>query len=245
MAHQSEAPVVIKKYANRRLYNTGTSTYVTLEDLAQMVKSGVDFLVVDAKSGEDITRNVLTQIIFDAESKGPNLLPITFLRQLIRFYGDSMQRLVPSYLEHSLATLTREQEKFRIYLNSSIGAAALEAMEEQARRNMEVFQRSMRMFMPFGTGESGRAGERASESETETTDPPAQAARRQAPPSAEELDEMRAQLRLMQSRIDHLVAERAADGEPRPDETSASDASESEDHGEDAPAPAKRSAAGD
>src|SRR5581483_2668180 len=107
-------PVTIKKYANRRLYNTGTSTYVTLEDLATMVKRGEDFVVFDAKTSEDITRSVLTQIIFEQEGKeGQNLLPITFLRQLIRFYGDSLQALVPSYLELSLARLTGEQQKFR------------------------------------------------------------------------------------------------------------------------------------
>src|SRR5579862_8974316 len=111
---KSQEPVIIKKYANRRLYNTGTSTYVTLEDLAVMVKSGEDFIVYDAKSGEDITRSVLTQIIFEQENKaGQNLLPITFLRQLIRYYGDSMQMLVPRYLEVSIESFAREQEKFR------------------------------------------------------------------------------------------------------------------------------------
>ena len=111
---KSETPTTIKKYANRRLYNTGTSTYVTLEDLAAMVKEGEDFLVYDAKTGEDITRSVLAQIIFEQENKaGQNLLPTTFLRQLIRFYGDSMQMVVPKYLEQSIATLTQEQEKFR------------------------------------------------------------------------------------------------------------------------------------
>src|SRR6186713_1984452 len=111
MATKSEGPVTIKKYANRRLYNTGTSTYVTLEDLATMVKNGEDFAVFDAKSGEDITRSVLTQIIFEQENKegGQNLLPINFLRQLIRFYGDSMQMMVPRYLEVSIDSLTREQ----------------------------------------------------------------------------------------------------------------------------------------
>src|ERR1700690_3023988 len=108
MAKDKE-PITIKKYANRRLYNTGTSSYVTLEDLADMVKSGEDFTVVDAKSGDDITRTVLTQIIFEQENKGQNLLPITFLRQLIRFYGDSSQMLVPRYLEMSVENLTREQ----------------------------------------------------------------------------------------------------------------------------------------
>src|SRR5216110_3951991 len=111
---KSDHPITIKKYANRRLYNTGTSTYVTLEDLAAMVKGGEDFIVYDAKTGEDITRQVLAQIIFEQENKeGQSLLPITFLRQLIRFYGDSMQMLVPSYLEFTIGRLASEQAKFR------------------------------------------------------------------------------------------------------------------------------------
>src|SRR6266498_3390199 len=117
---KSDQPTTIKKYANRRLYNTGTSTYVTLEDLAAMVKEGEDFLVYDAKTGDDITRSVLAQIIFEQENKaGQNLLPTTFLRQLIRFYGDSMQMVVPKYLEQSIDTLTREQEKFRKQLTNT------------------------------------------------------------------------------------------------------------------------------
>src|SRR5437667_6037296 len=145
---KSESPVTIKKYANRRLYNTGTSTYVTLEDLASMVKSGEDFVVYDAKSGDDITRSVLTQIIFEQENKeGQNLLPITFLRQLIRFYGDSMQMLVPRYLEISLESLTREQEKFREQMASAFGGFG--PMEEMVRRNMEMFEQAFGMFAPF------------------------------------------------------------------------------------------------
>src|SRR5687767_15839686 len=106
-------PTVIKKYANRRLYHTGTSTYVTLEDLARMVKDGEDFTVTDAKTGEDITRAVLGQIIFEQESRGQHLLPIAFLRQLIRFYGDQMQTLLPSYLESSLRNFSTNQEALR------------------------------------------------------------------------------------------------------------------------------------
>ena len=125
---KSEEPITIKKYANRRLYNTGTSTYVTLEDLATMVKDGEDFVVYDAKTGEDITRSVLTQIIFEQENKeGQNLLPITFLRQLIRFYGDSMQMLVPRYLEFSIESLTSEQDKFREQMAQAFGSAAASA----------------------------------------------------------------------------------------------------------------------
>jgi polyhydroxyalkanoate synthesis repressor PhaR len=143
-------PTVIKKYANRRLYHTGTSTYVTLEDLAGMVRQGEDFVVFDAKSGEEITRSVLTQIIFEQENKeGQNLLPVTVLRQLIRFYGDSLQALVPSYLEFSMANLAREQQKLREQMAQAFGPAAFHAMEEQVRTNMGFFTEAMRMFSPF------------------------------------------------------------------------------------------------
>jgi polyhydroxyalkanoate synthesis repressor PhaR len=144
-----QEPVTIKKYANRRLYNTGTSAYVTLEDLAVMVKSGEDFVVYDAKTGEEITRSVLTQIIFEQEGKGgQNLLPINFLRQLIRFYGDSMQLLVPRYLETSLSHFTQEQEKFREQMGKTFNLPGLGIMEEQVKRNMEMFQRAFTMFLP-------------------------------------------------------------------------------------------------
>jgi len=148
-------PTVIKKYANRRLYHTGTSTYVTLDDLAGMVKGGEDFVVFDAKTGEEITRSVLAQIIFEQEGKsGQNLLPITFLRQLIRYYGDSMQALVPSYLEFSLQTLSQNQQKFREQLSTTFGqnpfgGAAFTAMDEQAQKNMAMFREALRMFTPF------------------------------------------------------------------------------------------------
>jgi len=160
--NKSDNPVIIKKYANRRLYNTGTSTYVTLEDLAAMVKKGEDFAVYDAKTGEDITRSVLTQIIFEQENKegGQNLLPITFLRQLIRFYGDSMQMLVPRYLEVSIESLTREQEKFRHQMAQAFGVGAFTSLEEQVRRNMDMFERAFAMFAPFARRE-GAAGEAA------------------------------------------------------------------------------------
>jgi polyhydroxyalkanoate synthesis repressor PhaR len=185
---KSEEPVVIKKYANRRLYNTGTSTYVTLEDLAGMVKTGEDFIVYDAKSGEDITRSVLTQIIFEQENKGgQNLLPITFLRQLIRFYGDSMQMLVPRYLEVSIESLTREQEKFRHQLSHAFGAGPFAPLEDQVRRNMEMFERAFAMFMPFARREAANA-------EAEKT--PAA--------SGGEIDDLKRQLDEMQKRIEKL-----------------------------------------
>lgn len=161
-----QQPITIKKYANRRLYNTGSSTYVTLEDLAEMVKKGHDFVVFDAKSGDEITRSVLAQIIFEQEAKvGQSLLPITFLRQLIRFYGDSMQMLVPSYLEFSLDRLTADQQKFRDQMTSAWGGKAavhanvFEAVEEQTRKNMNMFRQALAMFNPFvpKTGEESRA----------------------------------------------------------------------------------------
>ncbi|MGL4440761.1 MAG: polyhydroxyalkanoate synthesis repressor PhaR [Bosea sp. (in: a-proteobacteria)] len=156
-------PTVIKKYANRRLYHTGTSSYVTLEDLALLVRNGEEFLVYDAKSGDDITRSVLAQIIFEEESKtGQNLLPIAFLRQLIRFYGDSMQVLVPRYLEMSMDSLTKEQHTFRDQLSTTFGAnafgaKAMEAMEAQTRTNMKIFSDAMRIFTPFVPGAAGDA----------------------------------------------------------------------------------------
>ncbi len=157
---KSEGPVTIKKYANRRLYNTGTSTYVTLEDLAVMVKNGEDFAVSDAKTGEDITRSVLVQIISEQENKegAQNLLPVNFLRQLIRFYGDSMQMLVPRYLETSINSLTRDQQKFRDQMSQAFGVSPFGALDETVRRNMEVFQRAFSMFTPFARREEEEYG---------------------------------------------------------------------------------------
>lgn len=145
-----KAPTVIKKYANRRLYHMGTSTYVTLEDLAAMVRAGDDFVVTDAKSGDDITRSVLAQIMFEQESKvGQNLLPTTFMRQLIRFYGDNLQALVPRYLEFSMENLTRDQQKLRDQMEKTLGPTAFHVMEDQVRANMAFFTEAMRMWTPF------------------------------------------------------------------------------------------------
>jgi polyhydroxyalkanoate synthesis repressor PhaR len=189
---KSDEPITIKKYANRRLYNTGTSSYVTLEDLAVMVKAGEDFLVYDAKSGEDITRSVLAQIIFEQEAKeGQNLLPVNFLRQLIRFYGDSMQMLVPRYLEVSIDQLTREQEKFRQQMTQAFGGGPFGVIEEQVRRNMEMFERAFGMFAPFAKRESGAAEPEASDKGT-------------APPVSGGIDELKRQMEEMQKRLDRL-----------------------------------------
>jgi polyhydroxyalkanoate synthesis repressor PhaR len=188
---KTQEPVTIKKYANRRLYNTGTSTYVTLEDLAGMVKAGEDFVVYDAKTGEDITRSVLTQIIVEQENKeGQNLLPIAFLRQLIRFYGDSMQMLVPRYLEVSIESLTREQEKFREQMAQAFGVGALTSLEDQVRRNMEMFERAFAMFAPFARREGQDGGEAVEPGKT-------------AKPGGD-IDDLKRQLEEMQKKVDRL-----------------------------------------
>jgi polyhydroxyalkanoate synthesis repressor PhaR len=188
---KSEQPITIKKYANRRLYNTGTSTYVTLEDLAGMVKGGEDFIVHDAKTGEDITRQVLAQIIFEQENKeGQSMLPIAFLRQLIRFYGDSMQMLVPRYLEVSIDSFTREQEKFREHMAQAFGGSPFGALEDQVRRNMEMFERAFAMFTPFARREQAAAAD--------PDKPP------QPGSGGDEIYDLKRQLEEMQRRLDRL-----------------------------------------
>ncbi|HEU6441397.1 MAG TPA: polyhydroxyalkanoate synthesis repressor PhaR [Microvirga sp.] len=183
-------PTIIKKYANRRLYHTGTSAYVTLEDLAGMVRQGEDFVVYDAKSGEDITRTVLAQIIFEQENKeGQNLLPVTVLRQLIRFYGDSMQALVPSYLEFSMNNLSQEQQKLREQMAQAFGPGAFQAMEEQVRKNMSFFTEAMRMFSPFPPGSPGNPGQKV----------PSQA------DDVDDLDALKRQMADMQAKLDKLA----------------------------------------
>lgn len=185
MADQEKEPITIKKYANRRLYNTGTSTYVTLEDLATMAKAGEDFVVYDAKSGEDITRTVLAQIIFEQENKeGQSLLPIAFLRQLIRFYGDSMQMLVPRYLEQSIDALTKEQGKLREHMAQAFGAGGFGVMEDQVRRNMEMFEKAFAMFTPFARGENKGGASRGG--------------------GSDDIDELKRQLSEMQKRLDKM-----------------------------------------
>ncbi len=149
---QQKSPVTIKKYANRRLYNTATSSYVTLDQLCQMVKEGVDFVVYDAKTGEDITRPVLTQIIVEEESKGQSMLPVNFLRQIIRLYGDSLQQVVPQYLDMSMRAFTRNQEQVRKYLEGVKqtfgGLFPFAPLEEMGKRNMATFEQAMKMFVP-------------------------------------------------------------------------------------------------
>ena len=147
-------PVVVKKYANRRLYNTATSSYVTLDDLAEMIKAGGDFVVYDAKTGEDLTRSVLTQIIVEQEQKGgQNLLPTSFLRQLISFYGDSMQFLVPGYLEQAMIAFARNQEQMRDSLRATFGIFPFGQFEEMGKQNIALFERALRMLSPYGRNE--------------------------------------------------------------------------------------------
>jgi polyhydroxyalkanoate synthesis repressor PhaR len=191
-------PITIKKYANRRLYNTGTSAYVTLEDLAVMVKKGEDFVVFDAKSGDDITRSVLTQIIFEQEGKGgQSLLPIAFLRQLIRFYGDSMQMLVPSYLEFTIDKLTSEQGRFRDKVAGGFGAPLtgplFGSLEEQTRKNMALFNQALSMFSPFSPPASPPAAEQPAEGAAEPT-------------TKSDIEEMKRQLEALQKRIEGIAS---------------------------------------
>jgi polyhydroxyalkanoate synthesis repressor PhaR len=193
-------PTIIKKYANRRLYNTGSSAYVTLEDLGRMVQGGEDFVVVDAKTGEDITRSVLTQIIFEQEAKdGQSLLPVSFLRQLIRFYGDSMQMLVPGFLEMSLSRFTDEQQKMREQMKTTFGGALpgqemFDAIEEQTRRNIELYTQAVGMFTPFipAAAASQEAAKPAPEAAT-------------APRKGAELDDLKRQIADMQRKLEGLA----------------------------------------
>jgi len=189
-------PVKIKKYANRRLYNTGTSSYVTLDHLCQMVKDGVDFIVHDAKTGEDITRSVLTQIIVEEEGKGgQNMLPVSFLRQLISFYGNSLQALVPRYLDYSMSSFARNQEQMRQYMSSLGGLFPFgQQFEEMGKQNMALFQNAMKMFSPFKF-EGGRpAGADA---------PPAEGAGEA--PTGDELQRLQKELEEMQRRLGDLA----------------------------------------
>ena len=177
--------IVIKKYANRRLYNTAKSSYVTLDDLSKMVRDGDDFAVYDAKSGEDITRSVLTQIIVEEEAKEQNMLPTNFLRELIRLYGDPLQGVVPSYLDAAMEAFNRNQDQMR---EAFRGGSAFGNFEQMARANMDFFEKSMRMFSPFGPS----AREQADKTEEAK------------PGVSEDLEALQKQLREMQAQIDKL-----------------------------------------
>ncbi len=149
VAHPAKPPVVVKKYANRRLYNTESSSYITLETLAEMVRVGRDFVVYDAKSGDDITRGVLTQIIVEEESKGRAVLPTAFLRQLIGFYGDNLQTLVPRYMEQAMSSFARQQQQMRSTMEKTVGGFFPFGVEEVSRQNLAMMERAMSLFSPF------------------------------------------------------------------------------------------------
>jgi polyhydroxyalkanoate synthesis repressor PhaR len=186
-------PITIKKYANRRLYNTETSSYVTLDNLAQMVKDDKVFSVFDAKTGEDITRQVLTHIIVEEESKGQNLLPISFLRHLISFYGDSLQAVVPNYLDHSMSSFARNQEQMRNYLEDAFGGLSpFGQMEEISKKNMAMFENAMKMFTPFTGLDGMMPGSTAAKSDD-------------APKSGgDDINDLRQQMLDMQKKLDQL-----------------------------------------
>ena len=220
--------IVIKKYANRRLYDTESSTYVTLEDLAQMVRADRDFVVYDAKNGDDLTHAVLTQIIVEQESRegGPTMLPIPFLRQLIRFYDDSMGNMVPSYLQFSLETLSREQEAYRNKLPGAWGAGGFEAYQEHARNNMKIFEQAMAIWTPFKAAQTEAARSKAHDdaqaaqagaAEPGATEQQAEAGEKNEPATREtsaaerpanEIDALKAELEAMQRRIEKLSQNR-------------------------------------
>ena len=191
--------VLIKKYANRRLYNTASSTYVTLDNLSEMVRDGVDFVVYDAKTSEDITRSVLAQIIFEEESRGQNLLPIQFLRQLIGFYGDSMQSLLPSYLEASLEGFSKSQERFRQQWQASlIPTQGMGFFEEQVKQNVAMFDNAMKMFTPFSMAQNLSTTPSAKSDSDKTAPAP-------SPSKDGEVASLRAELEAMKAQIDRLA----------------------------------------
>jgi polyhydroxyalkanoate synthesis repressor PhaR len=191
------APVVVKKYANRRLYNTESSSYVTLDTLAELIRGGRDFVVYDAKSGEDITRGVLTQIIVEEESKGRALLPTAFLRQLIGFYGDSLQTLVPKYLEQAMANFARQQTQMRAAMQQTMGNFFPFGIEEVGRQNAAMMERAMALFAPFYR-------------------PPGSAGPDTEPHDQDLTEAMQQELARLRGEVDQLRAELAAKGEQQP-----------------------------
>jgi len=185
--NKAEGPVVIKKYANRRLYNTQTSSYVTLDHLAAMVKDGTEFEVQDARTGDDITRSVLTQIIFEEEAKGQSLLPIKFLRQLIRFYGDSLQTFVPGYLDMSMESFTKNQGAMRDRIAEALGGGN-QMIENMTRQNLQLFENAMAMFTPFGVA--------GAKSETAKAKP--------AAPQSDEVADLKEEMETMRKQLAEL-----------------------------------------
>lgn len=206
---EAKEPIVIKKYANRRLYNTATSSYVTLDDLAEMVKAGDDFTVADAKSGDDITRSVLTQIIFEEENKGgQTMLPISFLRQLIRFYGDSLQSVVPNYLDCSMRAFTENQERMRGYMTGAIGGIfPFGAWDEIGKQNAAMLERTMNMFAPFSGNQRGAADEDRPENDDGGKPSSGPAGQDPAAPAGSDraaFNALKSQLEMLQQQVENL-----------------------------------------
>jgi len=199
-------PVVVKKYANRRLYNTETSSYITLDNLADMIRAGRDFVVYDAKSGDDITRGVLTQIIVEEESKGTSMLPTPFLRQLIGFYGDSLQGVVPRYLETAMSSFARQQQQLRQAVQQTLSPFMPASVEEMSRQNLAMIERAMSLFNPFHRG-----------AEPLPPAPAGDGAAPAAPPAEDptELDRLRAEVASLRSEL--AVAHAAAQPHPAGD----------------------------
>lgn len=211
------APVTIKKYANRRLYNTATSSYVTLDHLCQMVKDEIDFVVYDAKTGEDITRAVLTQIIVEEESKGQNLLPIGFLRQLIGFYGNNMQQmLVPPYLEATMQSFSKNQEKMQEMMEGTFGTVfPFAPLEEMSKQNMAMFERAFQFFNPYMDSEGGTEKQSSTAGEPDSAASPAAVAKPSSSPagnSEEMLENLRKQVETMQQQLASMGKDRSGKG---------------------------------
>jgi polyhydroxyalkanoate synthesis repressor PhaR len=201
---QSE-PITIKKYANRRLYNTATSSYVTLDHLCHMVKEGVDFVVYDAKTGEDITRTVLTQIIVEEEAKGENLLPITFLRQLISFYGDNMQWIVPRYLDHMMNAFSTNQDRMRQAMQETFGGMfPFASLEEVSKQNIALFESTMKAFSPFPVETPAEVKEDGAPAKTGDT-------------NSDALQKLKRQMDALQHQLESLSAGRATEGSDKSD----------------------------
>ncbi len=199
MSKTQDEPVKIKKYANRRLYNTASSSYVTLDDLAALVKDGVEFVVTDAKSGEDITRSVLTQIIFEAENRGQNMLPLSFLRQLIGLYGDSLQNIVPNYLEHSMRAFAENEKQMRRQVADAMGGMfQFPDVERIGQRNMEMFQRALQIWTPFAPTDAQPSAAPDSEQVKDQQD-------------AETLRDLKQQMDKLQAQIETLTNRAAKD----------------------------------
>ncbi len=199
-APRPDEPITIKKYANRRLYNTATSSYVTLDHLCQMVKEGVDFVVYDAKSGEDITRPVLTQIIVEEEAKGQNLLPINFLRQLISLYGDNLQWVVPQYLEHMMGSFATNQDRMRQQLKESFGGIfPFGNLEDMSKQNIALFENAIKMFAPLGEDAKGKPGQAEPAQNAAAKDDPAPAGA-----SPDTLATLKQQVDLLQKQLEAL-----------------------------------------